>query len=118
MIERASRCHPSGLRFHDGHLYQYLDAGSSSVTPRISRMAASGGNEDVPLSILDVEHRSFGPSPTHIPGSKMLVRLTDLTLSCAAKAYVPKPRRRAGCRQCRAETEWRTATGVTPPRWR
>ena len=55
MIERASRCHPSGLRFHDGHLYQYLDAGSSSVTPRISRMAASGGNEDVPLSILDVE---------------------------------------------------------------
>jgi hypothetical protein len=26
------------------------------------------------------------------------VRLTDLTLSCAAKARVPKPKRRAGCR--------------------
>ena len=26
------------------------------------------------------------------------VRLTDLTLSCAAKAHVPDPKRRAGCR--------------------
>jgi hypothetical protein len=28
----------------------------------------------------------------------LFVGLTDLTLSCAAKARVPKPKRRAGCR--------------------
>ena len=32
------------------------------------------------------------------------VRLTDLTLSCAAKAHVPKPERRGGCRERRSES--------------
>jgi hypothetical protein len=31
------------------------------------------------------------------------VRLTDLTLSCAAKAHVPKPERRGGCRARRSK---------------
>ena len=29
----------------------------------------------------------------------VFVGLTDLTLSCAAKAHVPKPKRRGGCRE-------------------
>ncbi len=31
------------------------------------------------------------------------IRLTDLTLSCAATAHVPKPKRRGGCRERRSE---------------
>ena len=31
------------------------------------------------------------------------VRLTALTLSCAARAHVPKPERRGGCRERRSE---------------
>jgi hypothetical protein len=30
---------------------------------------------------------------------RIFIRLTDLTLSCAAKAHVPKPKRHAGCRE-------------------
>ena len=46
------------------------------------------------------------------------VHPTDLTLSCAAKARVPKPERRGGCREHAQRRNPRTATAVTPSRWR
>ena len=59
------------------------------------------------------EHRS----KTSAWRSIAIERITELTLSCAARARVPKPTRRDGCRQEVASNDWRTATGVTPPRW-
>src|SRR5215212_4061354 len=38
-------------------------------------------------------------------------------LSCTARAHVPKPERRGGCRREVACNACRTATAVTPSRW-
>ena len=49
---------------------------------------------------------------------KHQVRRTDLTLSCAARAHVPKPERRGSCRREVACNACRCATAVTPGIWR
>jgi len=41
-------------------------------------------------------------------------RPNGLSLSCTARAHVPKPTRRGGCRRGVACNDWRTATVVTP----
>ena len=41
-----------------------------------------------------------------------------LGVSCAAGPACRKPERRGGCRRGDAKHDWRTATAVTPSRWR
>jgi hypothetical protein len=42
-------------------------------------------------------------------------RPNGLSLSCTARAHVPKPTRRGGCRRGVACNDWQIATAVTPP---
>ena len=96
-------------------------AGALSSTLESAKSAFLGGAPDRD-SVRRLRRRltlsALAPSAVDATANSWSARPTDLTLSCAARFRVPKPKRRGGCRRNVACTACRTATAVTPSRWR